>query len=378
MEVNAHLPLCKNTVGILYYDYEMEGAALCGYLRSALGVDIIACSTIATVNNKDGYRDMVATLTLLTADDCEFHLGVTRALNDENVLDSLQETFTNTKKNAKMDIGLMYTWLPCSTNIIFDEYIGAFSKMAGDVPIIGGVPTDLGCAERSMVFNGDFYAGRAIILLISGNIKPVIALASAAEPLSDRQETVTKANGTVIYEMEDKSFAEYIESYGMNIREFERNESRIFFQKYPLLVYGAGDEGKNGEKQPAIRIIDSIDWKDGSGVAYASIPQGAKASLAILHKELIARTVKQGLEELFSKIAKSGRQYAVILCITCAARHFILNPEYAKEGDVIKKMVPDAYQLSGFYSYGELCPVAVEEGKACNRLHNGSIVFCAI
>lgn len=375
-KIEAQAPLLKNTVGILFYDYEMEGAELCGRLQAALHVDILGCSTIGTLSNESGYLDMAAALTLLTADDCEFHADITQGLTDQNFVNSIYGSYRNAKDKATRKPALIYCLLPCRTEIIFDHYLDELSNMADDLPMIGGVPTNHGKPGKSMAFNGRYCANSAITLLISGNVKPVFSMANVVETLSGPKGTITRAEGTTIYEVDGKPFAAYVKSYGMDIREFNKKESRAFFQQYPLLIETG--EGKAETGLPYVRIIESIDWKDGSGIAFASVPEGAKVTLANLHKATIAETVKKGLDELFAKIAKSGAEYSVILCITCAARHFILNPYYDIEGKLIREMVPGQYQLSGFYSFGELCPISVEDGKARNRLHNGSIVFCAL
>jgi hypothetical protein len=48
------------------------------------------------------------------------------------------------------------------------------------------------------------------------------------------------------------------------------------------------------------------------------------------------------------------------------------------EGDILKDNIPAGVSLSGFYAYGEICPTVVENGKALNRVHNESIVMCAL
>lgn len=374
--IKPQLPLSKHTVGILYYDYEMEGVALCSQLQESLGIDILGCSTIATVDNQTGYQDMVATLTILSADDCEFHVGVTEVLNDEDAVEKIHDTFVQTRKKTELLTELVFTILPCGSGVIFNQHTDDLSKMTDGVPIIGGIPTEQETAENAIIFNAKDYSNQGIVLLLSGNIKPILSLANVVETLSNRQETITKAEGTVIYEVEGRSFVDYIESYGMNIREFDKNERRVFFQKYPLLIDAA--DSNSEDEIPYLRIIGDINWEDGSGNAYASIPEGSKVSLASFRKEGIVKTVEKGLQSLFAQMRDSDQEYSHIFCITCAARHFILNPYYSKEGDLIKKMVPDSYQLSGFYGYGELCPISIEKGHVRNQLHNGSIVFCAI
>jgi hypothetical protein len=45
---------------------------------------------------------------------------------------------------------------------------------------------------------------------------------------------------------------------------------------------------------------------------------------------------------------------------------------------MLRENVPEGLTLSGFYAYGEICPTIVENGRALNRVHNESIVICAL
>jgi hypothetical protein len=48
------------------------------------------------------------------------------------------------------------------------------------------------------------------------------------------------------------------------------------------------------------------------------------------------------------------------------------------EGDVLISHLPEGVKLAGFYAYGEICPTVIDNGKALNRVHNESIVICAM
>ena len=374
--IKGQIELEKNSCGLLYYDYEMNGDELCRYLCEDLGIDILGCSTIATLDNKNGYRDMSAMLTVLTADDCDFHVGITDTLSNENAKENINRTFAEARAKAAADPKLAFVLFPCGTDIIFDKHIEDLSEMSDHLAIVGGIPSSTRTVEKSVVYNGKYYLNMAAILLLTGNLHPVISLANVITTISDRKNLITKADGTAICEVDGKPFAEYIESFGIDVQEATTNAGQIFFQKYPLLIESPDSDFT--EEVPYVRILDRID-EAGRGIAYAGVPEGAKVSLAILRREDITKTVEKGVEDLFRKMEASGGTFSTIICITCAARHITLNPHYEDEGNCIKKLVPLKYNLSGFYSYGELCPIGIDdEGRANNQLHNGSIVFCAL
>lgn len=375
--LQSGLPLQKNSCGILYYDYEMNGDELAGELSRRLGIDIIGCSSVATVDGRDGYLEMSALLTVLTADDCEFSVAVTQPLTEEGAGETLVQAYRGARQKIGQDPKLLFVIPPSGTSLVFDNYLPPLSEEAGFPPLIGGIPSSSGGAEKSVLLNGAFYTDRAAMLLISGNVRPVISLANIIETVSEKTGTITKAEGTELLEVDGKTFVDFIEGFGIGAQELLNPES-IFFHKYPLLIEGP-DAEKNGEL-PYVRIFSHVDPEKKSGISYAKIPENGTVKLAILRKEDLLESVRLAVKDLLAKIQAAETEdyhYSTVLCITCNARWQTLNPNYDSEAAILREMLPPGLNLSGYYSYGELCPVSVENGVAHNQLHHASIVFCA-
>jgi hypothetical protein len=48
------------------------------------------------------------------------------------------------------------------------------------------------------------------------------------------------------------------------------------------------------------------------------------------------------------------------------------------EVDELKRSLPGGLSLSGYYSFGEICPTSVRSGRANNAAHNESLVMLAM
>lgn len=378
--VKARLVPAKNMFGILYYDYEMQSDDLIKRIKETYAMDIVGCSTIAALDGRDGYHEMAAVLTVVTADDCEFSAVLSESLTRENASERVLKAYDAARNKLAADPRLIFAMPPCGVDIATDHVLEALSERAEHTPIIGGVPSSAGTVEKSIVFNGKCYSDRFVLILISGNIQPTFSVGNVASELSDTCCTITKTEGTAIYEVDgDKTLAQFIEAYGIDVTSIVGKEDRTFFQKYPLLIKDGDPAEQAGT--PYVRILSGLNMEDGSGTMFASVPEGAQATLAMLKREDIGVSAKNAMERLLAQISaneKKGCRYTTVFCISCAARHFIMKPVHKAEGNSIKSLLPETLELNGFYSYGEICPTRIVDGKATNRLHNASIVFCAV
>lgn len=379
-QIEEQLSPYANKCGILYYDYEMEGVVLIDILQKYFAMDIIGCSCIAAIDGKQGFHDMCAVFTLLTANDCDFSMAATVPLDDGNARSAMVDAFNKAREPLGADPQLVFAFPPCGVDIALDKHLDIFSDSIGHIPIIGGIPSSVGASVKSVALNDTCYTDRLVLLLLRGNIRPVFALTNVVTTFSDKSGIVTKAQGNVLHEVGDGvTFVEFLESYGLDVHSVMQNGDRVFFQKYPLLITNPLHPAEH--QVPYVRIIMGLEPEQGSGTGFASIPENARICLAVLTKEDIVASVDKGIQQLVQQIeenSRDGYRYSTVFCVSCAARHLVMTPHYSAEANRIKDLLPQELNLSGFYSYGELCPSAVIEGRAVNLLHNASLIFCAI
>jgi hypothetical protein len=55
-----------------------------------------------------------------------------------------------------------------------------------------------------------------------------------------------------------------------------------------------------------------------------------------------------------------------------------MAPKNTLEADVLRRKLPRGLSMSGYYSFGEVCPTSVRQGKAMNAAHNESLVLLAL
>lgn len=79
----------KNSVGILFCYSDMEIDKLAARVEEKAGFEIIGCTAIANMDERDGFHEMAVTLTVLSADDCLFATAASDPITPENVAESI-------------------------------------------------------------------------------------------------------------------------------------------------------------------------------------------------------------------------------------------------------------------------------------------------
>ena len=170
---------------------------------------------------------------------------------------------------------------------------------------------------------------------------------------------VTRSEGNILYELDDKPALALYKKY-LGAHASGLPSTGLLF---PLQV----DESDDAE--PLVRTILSVDEERQSLTFAGDVPEGA---LAQLMKANFDRLI-EGAEGA----AKSAMQDPVDLAIliSCVGRKLVLKQRTEEEVESVRSVVGPSATLAGFYSYGEICPVARE---ASCQLHNQTMTITTL
>ncbi len=236
--IRRDLAFQKNSIGILYYDYEVESDLLARYLEDMLAIPIIGCSSIALLEGKTGYHEMSVMLSVLTSSDCFFSASVTNPLTQENACQELIAGCDAVRRSLVGEPKMLFFLPPLKPEIVMDRCLESLTEAAGGVPVLGGVPSGKGELLNSILFSGNVQSESAVLLMVSGPIHPVYAFANVLSPISDRRGIVTRAVDTTIYEVDGMPLVDFFESYGLRVRDLPSSAVESFFNKYTQILKG--------------------------------------------------------------------------------------------------------------------------------------------
>ncbi len=378
-QTRERLAFRENTFGLLICDSEVDHDAFAREIRQRLHVPIVGFSSTAGFTREEGLTDMSASLTTVTSDDMRFAVAVSDPLTSDNVVEQIDRTYRAAVDSLEGEPVAVLAFAPYILGIMLDIYPRELSRVSGDLPVFGGIPAHDEIHGRTAVYCGDSVAqDRLTLLVLSGNVRPVFTVKNNLSTLVDLKRTVTRAKDNTVYTVGDETFVRFLERFGLDVEKIaDATDKTTSFTAYPLLIE-SNDADSDGV--PIVRTIHCVDMKTGSGTAIGEIPQGSTLSLGALKAADIELSARNSIEDLLAKIRANeadGYKYSTIFAISCVGRYFVMASKNTLETEVLLEGLPADLSLSGFYSFGEICPTSIRDGKARNAAHNESLVMLA-
>lgn len=231
-----------------------------------------------------------------------------------------------------------------------------------DVSVTGGLAGDDLTFEQTLVFaDGPAQETSAVAIGFYGEGVHVSIGCKAGWEEFGAKRVVTKSEGNVIYEIDNKPALELYETYlGDYIKDLPA--SGLLF---PLNV-----QEYEGDHE-VIRVMMGIN-EDKSIIFAGDIPQGSTV-----------RLMKTNIDNLIdgsSLVANTIRPYnkkrSLALTVSCSGRRSVLKQLVDEEIDVLHDILGEKSQIVGFYSFGEIAPFS-DNILEC-KLHNQTMTLTVI
>jgi hypothetical protein len=358
----------------------MNHSAFIAALQKKFPFELTGCTSIANFDTENGAQIISAVLVILTADDATFSFAVTEPLTGENLRQELETAYKKAASTTESPGKLLFLVPPFTDTVPLDVYIDTLSEISGDIPIFGGLPSsNMAEGDILMYAKGAPHMDRAALVLVGGNIRPIFSVQNVLSAFSEQKNIITKAVDNVIYTVDNMPFMDYLKSVGLPIDELVSQGDLAVYVSTPLKIHL--NKNEDNDPIPVVRTIKKLDPSQGSGVLFGAISEKSIISIAAMKRGDIQDSCKMAIKEIQEKIVANqgnGYTYTTLLCVSCGGRYMVMADDKDIEGNIILDNLPEGLTLSGFYAYGEICPTVFRNGKATNRLHNESIVMCAL
>ncbi|MGN0347509.1 MAG: FIST C-terminal domain-containing protein [Lachnospiraceae bacterium] len=377
-ELKEQIPFNKlksNTAGIMYFYYDVNYEELCQRVKEEFDFPIIGVSAMGMFENS-GYDEYLIELLVMSGDDVAFSAGMTGALTKDNVEDEICQTYRNMASMLPDKEKIIFTFSSHIPQHASDNYVNILTRLCGDVPIYGGLVSDMMTFSDYRVFyDGKTEHFAAAFLMISGNVKPKFFLEYSISDVEEIKEPVTKVDGNRILTMGDKSFRSTIASMGMS----STNEFVVLeFSQSPFMMEM---EAKPGKKVRVLRNLSYL-YSDDSGAFLGDIPENSKLYVTSMQVGDIGVSVRRAIRNLLNTLNDSvDYEYSTIVCTSCMARYMNLLGDKSIEADAYKNIIPKNMNVAGFYSFGEFCPVHCldkDDETYYNVFHNCTFTMVAL
>ena len=175
------------------------------------------------------------------------------------------------------------------------------------------------------------------------------------------ERLVTKSKDNVLYELDGQSALELYKKY-LGTQAKGLPASGLLF---PLSLR------REGKETGLVRTILSVNEKEGSMTFAGDVPEGDYVRLMKANFERLVDGAAGAAGMSHESFGTSSPNLAIL--ISCIGRKLVLKQRVEEETERVQEVLGKTTTMTGFYSYGEICPVAPTE-KQC-ELHNQTMTI---
>lgn len=231
---------------------------------------------------------------------------------------------------------------------------GIRSAVGKDVIVTGGLAGDGGAFQQTWTYlDGKSSDGEVVAVgLYGGGLKVGYGSVGGWKPFGPARK-VTKSENNVMYTIDGEPALDVYKKYlGEDAKGLPGSGLR-----YPFALLN-DQEDESG----IIRTILAVDEKAGSLTFAGDIPQGGLVRLMHADQEKLVGGARKAAES-----SKNASNAGVGILVSCVGRKLVLGDDIDNEVDAVKEVLGEDNHVTGFYSYGEICPLA---GFTECKLHN--------
>tara|TARA_R110001592_G_scaffold267611_1_gene533665 strand:- start:21267 stop:22394 length:1128 start_codon:yes stop_codon:yes gene_type:complete len=236
---------------------------------------------------------------------------------------------------------------------------GLKQQLPKDTLLTGGMAGDgKRFSETLVCLNEQFSARKVVVLGLYGDHIDTQYGSMGGWDSFGPSRLITKSTNNILLTLDGQNALELYKKYlGHHAKDLPYSALR-----FPLLI-----TLPNGQK--VVRTILSVDENAGSMTFAGDIPQGSYAELMCAN---IDRLIDGAADAANDVMAKNKNTPELALLISCVGRKLVLGQRIEEEIEVIHDIFGSDTVITGFYSYGEICPF---DGQHDAILHNQTMTI---
>lgn len=233
---------------------------------------------------------------------------------------------------------------------------GMEARLGGGVPVFGGLAGDGGAFRQTWVLAGDTLSDHALAAVgLYGNSLSFTTGSFGGWQVFGPERRVTRSEGNVLYELDGEPALKVYERY--------LGEYASGLPATGLLFPFAMLEGDGSHS--VIRTILGTDPAQGSLTLAGEIhPDGR---LKLMHASTDRLVDGASMAAEMARSGQRGDGDGLALLVSCVGRKLVMGDRVDEELEAVVAALPPQTAATGFYSYGEISPLAT--GVSCG-LHN--------
>ncbi len=326
--------------------------------------EIIGCTTAGEISAEEVLDNSVVA-TAIEFDDASIHVEYTD-------VQAMAESYQAGEKlgSALDKTGLRLAMLISDGHIVNGTELvrGIASVLGTNIPITGGLAGDAAHFEKTAVsVNSPLVPGRVAVIGFYGEDLRIGHGSVGGWNAFGQDRRITKSEANVLYEIDGiPALQLYKTLLGDKAKDLP-GASLLF----PLSI-----RPEDGSREAITRTVLSINEDDNSMVFAGNMPVGYACRLMIANfDQLVGGASKAANEALNLSELHQHNQRSLGVLVSCVGRKLVLGRRTADEVRAVRDILGTNAALTGFYSYGEICP----HGELLNcELHNQTMTVTTI
>ncbi|MBI2624179.1 FIST C-terminal domain-containing protein [Candidatus Parcubacteria bacterium] len=334
---------------------------------------LIGCSDAGEITNAGPSQKSVGVMAIRT-DRITFTTGLGRNIKD-GAREAGRAVAKEVKEKAPQPLRTFIMLPDVLTGNGADTVRGVLDVLGEHFPLVGGAPGDDFLFEKTYEYQGGEVATGAVAGVgLSGEFSFGIGVRHGWIPIGIPMK-VTKSQGAVIYELDQRPAISIYEDYfGAKAEDLKKEPLARMAITYPL-----------GIKTPELDeylIRDPITVDDkGAITCAAEIPEGSEIRLMIGSKEKAVEAAQDAARHLMQEFEIDKASPKFVLMFNCIAREKLFGQKAVDEIRAVMDIIGPDVPLLGFYTYGEQAPMGGEirnTEKINTRFYNETVVMFAV
>lgn len=238
---------------------------------------------------------------------------------------------------------------------------GVNLALGKDVSCTGGLAGDAASFEKTLVgLNAPPTENQIVAVGFYGDSLQVGYGSVGGWDNFGAERLVTRSEGNVLYDLDGQSALDLYKMY-LGDKAAELPGSALLF---PLGL--KFDE----DSDTIVRTVLAVDEEKNNMTFAGDIPEGCYVRLMKANFDKLIEGANQAAKDSNQKVGNSNEKFGLL--ISCVGRKLILGQRIDEEIEAVMEVLGEGTTITGFYSYGEISPVA--ESTRC-ELHNQTMTI---
>jgi hypothetical protein len=243
---------------------------------------------------------------------------------------------------------------------------GIKSALPSDVMVTGGLVGDGSRFKETLIgFDGYAKTGRLVLIGLYGDALHVGYGSFGGWDAFGPERLITKSQDNVLYEIDHKPALALYKEY-LGDQAVDLPASGLLF---PMNVR---INPNTNRQDNVVRTLLGVDEENQSMTFAGDMPMGAYAKLMRANFERLIDGASSAASITSNDVlGKEVPEFALL--VSCVGRKLVLKSRTEEEVEAVSATLGKETVLTGFYSYGEICPTATTEHQC--QLHNQTMTI---